>query len=276
MAAELLAIVEAFAAGGIRALPYKGPALAESVYGNVAMRQFGDLDILVPRDQVKAAKACLRARGYAPEYPLAGAVEAAFLRSPAQYHLVMRHAARGVMVELHWKTDPEFPVERGDEAWWAGLDWVFARAAALRCTRRLAVGLVLAHRLLDAPVPEAHRRRAEMLPGVHGLCGPIERACLESRGGETGAFASLRANLALYDTPRQRLTACVNHVWSPSLVEWSRWPLPRPLFFLYPPLRLARLAWKHTADHGRGSPAVSETPAAATPRTPPPPRRSTG
>jgi hypothetical protein len=41
---------------GIQAIPYKGPALAARLYGNFAMRQFGDLDFLIRReDAVKRA-----------------------------------------------------------------------------------------------------------------------------------------------------------------------------------------------------------------------------
>src|SRR2546421_627163 len=44
---ELLGILDLFAAEGIEAMPYKGPAIAVSIYGHLALRQFGDLDILV-------------------------------------------------------------------------------------------------------------------------------------------------------------------------------------------------------------------------------------
>jgi Uncharacterised nucleotidyltransferase len=52
--AELLANL------GIRALPYKGPMLASSVYGNLGLRMAGDLDFLVhPRDFAPAGAALL-------------------------------------------------------------------------------------------------------------------------------------------------------------------------------------------------------------------------
>ena len=40
-------ILACLARRGIEAIPYKGPALAQTVYGDVAMRQFSDLDILI-------------------------------------------------------------------------------------------------------------------------------------------------------------------------------------------------------------------------------------
>src|SRR5262245_10666576 len=43
---ELLKLLTLFEAHGIPAIPFKGPVLAASVYGNLSLRQFGDLDIL--------------------------------------------------------------------------------------------------------------------------------------------------------------------------------------------------------------------------------------
>jgi hypothetical protein len=44
---ELLKILKLFQDNDIPAIPFKGPVLAVSVYGNLALRQFGDLDIWV-------------------------------------------------------------------------------------------------------------------------------------------------------------------------------------------------------------------------------------
>ena len=49
---EMLKLLSAFRKKGIPAIPYKGPVLAQAVYGNVGLRQFGDLDITVPEDCV--------------------------------------------------------------------------------------------------------------------------------------------------------------------------------------------------------------------------------
>jgi hypothetical protein len=325
MAAELLEILAALEGAGIAAIAYKGPALAQALYGDVGLRQFGDLDILVGRADVARAKACLFSRGYAPQYPLAPALEGAYLRSNAQYHLGFVHEARAIVVELHWRTDPDTAVEdTGDPAWWRSLPraalaggevrafaptelllillvhgskhrwsslgwlvdvseilreggaidwrWLEERAAALACERRVGLGLLLAHRWLEAPVPEATLARYARLPGVKRSAAAIEAAGVTAEPAPESALAMLRANLGLYDTASQRFAHVVNTVASPTLVEWSRWPLPRPLFFLYPPLRLARLAWKHLAALRPSR----ENPVAATPRTPPPPPRWKG
>ena len=303
MAAELGMLLAALASRAIRALPYKGPALAQELYGDVGLRQFGDLDILVARGDVLRAKAVLEARRYASEYPLAPAIERAFLDSGAQYHLAMAREDRSVVVELHWKIDPDIAVQpmdwnagalspselllvllvHGSKHRWSSLgwvvdvaealrrggidwDWIRERARALHCERRVALGLLLANRLLQAPVPAPMHERCARLAGVEATARTVEDEILAVEPAERAAIRTLADNLRLYDTFGQRAKHLLDTLVSPSLVEWTRWPLPRALFFLYPPLRVARLARKHLAFSS--SPRI---PAAATPRTPAPP-----
>jgi hypothetical protein len=61
---ELLKLLTLFEAHGIPAIPYKGPVLAAFVYGNLSLRQFGDLDILVRDEDYQRAKHLLLARDY--------------------------------------------------------------------------------------------------------------------------------------------------------------------------------------------------------------------
>src|SRR4051812_46460803 len=44
---QLVNVVQFFETHGVQCIPYKGPVLAGSVYGNLAFREFGGLDILV-------------------------------------------------------------------------------------------------------------------------------------------------------------------------------------------------------------------------------------
>jgi hypothetical protein len=64
LAEQLLAILDALDARGIRGIPYKGPTLSAAAYGDLVSREFGDLDILVrDRDYVEAQHV-LAALGY--------------------------------------------------------------------------------------------------------------------------------------------------------------------------------------------------------------------
>jgi hypothetical protein len=64
MAAELLKILNLFENHGIKAIPFKGPVLAASVYRDLALRQFADLDILVHKQNILRAGELLVTQGY--------------------------------------------------------------------------------------------------------------------------------------------------------------------------------------------------------------------
>jgi hypothetical protein len=61
---ELLKLLQFLEAHKLGAIPYKGPVLAAGIYGNVAFREFGDLDILVCERNYLAVQQLLMTRGY--------------------------------------------------------------------------------------------------------------------------------------------------------------------------------------------------------------------
>jgi len=63
LAGELIRILQRLAAEGIRAIPYKGPALSQLLYGDLSLRPSGDLDILVSRPQFESARIALAGLG---------------------------------------------------------------------------------------------------------------------------------------------------------------------------------------------------------------------
>ena len=122
MTAEMARVYGLLDAAGVRVIPYKGPTLALAAFGDVGLREFGDLDFLVRPSDALAAKALLAAQGYAPAFELPAHLEAALLASHRHYEYPLFNDARGVLVELHWRPDPEvalLPLD--DEAWWARL-----------------------------------------------------------------------------------------------------------------------------------------------------------
>src|SRR5690606_33413903 len=60
----LLDVLDLLTSAGIDALPLKGPVLAQQVYGSVAMRVFGDLDVLVAEARIDEALGVLLEAGY--------------------------------------------------------------------------------------------------------------------------------------------------------------------------------------------------------------------
>ena len=106
LTAELLRILRLLDAQGIRAVPFKGPALAQSLYGDLALREFGDLDLLVQETDLRKARELLETQGYHLDFPLDSRDEAAHIRNGQHYHLL--HPAKGIVIELHWRFAPRW------------------------------------------------------------------------------------------------------------------------------------------------------------------------
>lgn len=99
LAAELRRIMAAFAAGGVSAVAYKGPALAVRAYGDPGLRTFSDLDLLVHPAHLDGALDVLQAAGYESAYAFTPAQDRAFRAVDGDYPL--HHPATGRLVEVH-------------------------------------------------------------------------------------------------------------------------------------------------------------------------------
>ena len=104
--AELARILQHFERRQLRALPYKGPALAQSAYGDLGLRSFSDLDFLISPTDFGRAKQALAEIGYRPSADLTAPVERFFLRTG--YERSFDSAAGKYLVELQWATLPHF------------------------------------------------------------------------------------------------------------------------------------------------------------------------
>jgi hypothetical protein len=119
LAKELLDLHKLFERRKIPIIPYKGPVLAASVYGDLGLRMSGDLDLLIRVQDVPEAKEMLVLRGYKPtpwktDTRLTPNQEAAFLRFEREYPF--EHCDSGIGVELQWGvTDRHFPFSLGME-----------------------------------------------------------------------------------------------------------------------------------------------------------------
>jgi hypothetical protein len=103
---ELVRVVGHLESVGIKALPYKGPVLAQTLYGDVTRRQFGDLDILILPTDVLKAKAALHDLGYKPAIELAPRHETAYVKTGYEYSFRAAHGSN--LLELQWRILPRF------------------------------------------------------------------------------------------------------------------------------------------------------------------------
>jgi hypothetical protein len=105
-ATELSRILQHFATKRLHAIPYKGPVLAQTAYGDLGLRSFSDLDLLISPADFASAKQALSEIGYQPSQELSPAIERLFLRTG--YERSFDSAAGKNLLELQWNLLPSF------------------------------------------------------------------------------------------------------------------------------------------------------------------------
>jgi hypothetical protein len=98
---KLLKLLRQLKEHNIPAIPFKGPALAEYVYGDLSLRQFNDLDILIRKRDAFSARNLLMARGYRTEIQLNDSQYKAFVKTKNSAPFISNDGK--IAVDLHWE-----------------------------------------------------------------------------------------------------------------------------------------------------------------------------
>ena len=306
---ELVRVAKLFEAAGIAVMPFKGLMLGATVYGDLGLRRFGDLDVLVHRPDLERARDLLAANGYAPYRVMSPRREQAFYRTGMGFEMV-RHDGRAI-VELHWtflnrahafRLDPEDvwrrsrPVElwgmplrtfapedhllylcaHGSKSFWERLVWVTdvaelirreavdwaalrARARAIHAERMLHLGLFLAARLFDAPVPADLVAEAEADRDLPVLARWVEAHTLRLDAVPFVDAEKTWFHLQMRERFSDRLPYYGHLLWimpQPNRRDRAFVQLPSYLTFLYPVVKPIR--WVHSRFQ-RGEAAAAPT-----------------
>lgn len=105
-ALTLTEVLKVFNAEGVGAMPLKGPILSSQLYGDIGLRHFKDLDIMVAPQDVPRAQACLEGMGWntdASHFPMTPRQWEAFLRYDRHVGYVLPQ--RACCLELHWSNN---------------------------------------------------------------------------------------------------------------------------------------------------------------------------
>jgi len=114
MACELLELLAALSARGVRAVPFEGPVMAADLYGNVALRDVRDLDLFIGKHDLLKAKAILIARGFESAQRLSQRSET----TPEHDSAYAFRDDRGLQVRLHWaQVQPYVESPAADGCW---------------------------------------------------------------------------------------------------------------------------------------------------------------
>jgi Uncharacterised nucleotidyltransferase len=101
LTAELLNLLSRFREAAIGVVPFKGPAIAWSLYETAALREMNDIDLLVRPSDARRAVDLLIAAGYQCPY----SPDLRFFQSNRELPLV---SPSGVAVDLHWALVPGY------------------------------------------------------------------------------------------------------------------------------------------------------------------------
>jgi hypothetical protein len=100
---ELTSLLKALADVGVDAIVFKGPALAVSAYGDLALRRFVDLDVMVRRADVARAIEVISDNGYTSGRLLNAEQQELLVRT--QHNLQFKRER--LIVELHWQVSSD-------------------------------------------------------------------------------------------------------------------------------------------------------------------------
>jgi putative nucleotidyltransferase-like protein len=117
LTSEMLRVVSSLSEVGIEAVPLKGAVLATRIHGDIALRPFSDVDLLIRREWVSAAETMISKLGYEAEISVPPAHRERWLKQ--QCELSFRRAGLS-RLELHWDiSHPHFSLDTGVENFWS-------------------------------------------------------------------------------------------------------------------------------------------------------------
>jgi len=119
ISAELTELMRLFAENDIKSMAFKGPALAQMAYGSISLRQYGDLDILVKKEDLQKSLSLLQERGYTTEIELPQKTLETFYGC---VNVIGLH--RGILrVEIHWElVSKNYAVDWEREKLWSAAE----------------------------------------------------------------------------------------------------------------------------------------------------------
>jgi hypothetical protein len=168
---HLLRILESLEAAGVSAMPIKGPAWGQRLYGDVTLRSWSDLDLIVAHGQALTARETLLASGFADSSPFNATILTRQRGGLGQ--VALSAIDQSVHLELHW----EVTVGPGGQALRA--ETLLARAGRLQLLDRS----VLSPSAVDCLLITCLNGAKDRWSSVEGLLGLAVRDAGHVAGG---------------------------------------------------------------------------------------------
>lgn len=106
LTSQLLKLVKLFRENCIAVIPFKGPILATTIYQNMTLRKFYDLDLLITPQDFYKVKQILISQGYHLRYQLD--IQQESRRLITNYECEFIHEKLNISIDLHWQFAPPY------------------------------------------------------------------------------------------------------------------------------------------------------------------------
>jgi hypothetical protein len=276
LTAEMFRLANLLRSEGMFAVPYKGPLLAAQVYGDLALRQFADLDFAIRQKDLPRAATALIANGYKPAFGTIASDEGTrpthseyqFVRSEGnvvvemQTEVTLRYfpqkldfdalEIRLITVSIAGGEILSFSPEdtlillavHGAKHFWErllwiadiaelcqappGMDWpaVFSRAEEMGVSRMVNLALYVAHRMLEAPLPDDVLDRVMRDAVAKKLGNQICEQFSMNASAQLPVFARFRFRVASRDSFWAGMRFAMRLATSPTEPDRAAVPLP--------------------------------------------------
>ncbi len=139
LSGELVKILCHLDSTGVRAIAFKGPVLAETLYGNLALRQFDDLDIVIDQRDFDRARNALHEIGL---FPPTNTDSRTIVR--CDYECSFAPADNSYFMEVQWAfAPPYFPLRLTPDDLWTRLEPITFANSTIATFRREDLVLLL-------------------------------------------------------------------------------------------------------------------------------------
>jgi hypothetical protein len=274
-----LRVYKLFKEHGLPAALFKGPLLSKMAYGEISLRQAGDIDLLISREHFNQARVLLESLGY-EMYPR---LTSAQLASHLNYHCELPFvrddgftvvdlsrlqtvSVCGTEVETFSDEDLVlYQAMHGAKHLWRRLEWISAlaeslrampsvswdtiveRATTARATRILGLGLRLVEQFSEVNVPSDVLAVVDADGAMQRMAAGIRDQLFTTFGPADSTETNLY-NLRVMDRKRDALVAALRAIFVPTLPDWQSLALPAPLHLLYYAYRPLRLSKAYTTS----------------------------
>jgi hypothetical protein len=292
---EMLKLVKIFQSHHLAVFPFKGSILAKNAYGNIALREFLDLDLLVSESDVVEVSQILIKLGYSPQFTLTKEQQLHYIQS--RHELSFWHPEKKIAVDLHWSVLPKnysfspnpsllwknpqkvdfgnhqietlspenlllFLCAHNAKHNWSCLgwicdvgelirsspnldwDWIETHGGQLGTKRMLHLGLTLVNHLFEVHLPAEMTKTLEANIVTQELAFKVQQDLFTPKKLILGVSSLANLYLQTMETKRDITQYWFDKIFRPTPLEWAYVNLPKPLFFLYYPLRTIRLILK--------------------------------